>query len=62
MATPSLPEVVAVRLDAALRFSNEAEQLVSLGYPQAAVIIAGAVLDFVLEGGFRGKPWKTATR
>jgi hypothetical protein len=59
MATPILPQEVTEHLEAAiqlsnrqvhLRFLNEAEALITLNLPIAAVRIAGVVLESVLAG------------
>lgn len=59
MAALSLPEDVAAHLQAAielshrrvhLRLLNEAERLVALNLPNAAIVIAAAVLESFLEG------------
>ncbi|MGO9255570.1 MAG: hypothetical protein ACLQU1_04610 [Bryobacteraceae bacterium] len=59
MAALSLPQDVAAHLEAAIQLSNrrvhlrlldEADRLVALNLPNAAIVIAGAVLESFLEG------------
>jgi hypothetical protein len=59
MAAPTLPQEVTEHLEAAiqlsnrqvhLRFLNEAEALIALNLPAAAVMIAGVVLESILTG------------
>jgi hypothetical protein len=59
MAVPILPQEVTKHLEAAiqlshrqvhLRFLNEADALIALNFPTAAVRIAGVVLESILAG------------
>ena len=59
MAVPILPQDVADHLEAAiqlsnrrvhLRFLDEAEALLALNFPAAAVMVAGVVLESILAG------------
>ena len=59
MAAPLLPQDVTEHLTAAIRLSNrhihlrfleEAETLLSLQLPAAAIVVAGVVLEFLMAG------------